>query len=104
MVLDFTGLEFSADIHGLYNVVARTPWTPGSHHCSQDSDGWYDYLQVLCLYFLATAFTLWFFFFIYFFLSFVFFVVVLLLLLLLLFLGPLPRHMEVPRLGVQSEL
>ena len=26
------------------------------------------------------------------------------LLLLLLFLGPLPRHMEVPRLGVQSEL
>jgi len=33
-------------------------------------------------------------------LSFVF----LLLLLLLLFLGPLPRHMEVPRLGVESEL
>ena len=28
----------------------------------------------------------------------------LLLLLLLLFLGPLPRHMEVPRLGVESEL
>ena len=27
-----------------------------------------------------------------------------LLLLLLLFLGPLPRHMEVPRLGVESEL
>ena len=26
------------------------------------------------------------------------------LLLLLLFLGPLPRHMEVPRLGVESEL
>ena len=25
-------------------------------------------------------------------------------LLLLLFLGPLPRHMEVPRLGVESEL
>ena len=40
----------------------------------------------------------------FFFLSFVFFVVVLLLLLLLLFLGPLPRHMEVPRLGVESEL
>ena len=34
----------------------------------------------------------------YFFLSF------LLLLLLLLFLGPLPRHMEIPRLGVESEL
>ena len=33
-----------------------------------------------------------------------FFVVVVLLLLLLLFLGPLPRHMEVPRLGVESEL
>ena len=32
--------------------------------------------------------------------SFFFFV----LLLLLLFLGPLPRHMEVPRLGVESEL
>ena len=63
MVLDFTGLEFSADIHGLYNVVAHTPWTPGSHHCGQDSDGWYDYLQVLCLYFLATGFTLWVFFF-----------------------------------------
>ena len=28
----------------------------------------------------------------------------LLLLLLLLFLGPLPWHMEVPRLGVKSEL
>ena len=28
----------------------------------------------------------------------------LLLLLLLLFLGPLQRHMEVPRLGVESEL
>ena len=27
-----------------------------------------------------------------------------LLLLLLLFPGPLPRHMEVPRLGVESEL
>jgi len=27
-----------------------------------------------------------------------------LLLLLLLFLGPLSRHMEVPRLGVESEL
>ena len=41
----------------------------------------------------------------FFFLSFVFFVVVLLLLLLLLlFLGPLPWHMEVPRLGVESEL
>ena len=37
--------------------------------------------------------------FIYFFGLFVF-----LLLLLLLFLGPLPRHMEVPRLGVESEL
>ena len=36
------------------------------------------------------------------FLSFVF--LLLLLLLLLLFLGPLPRHMEVPRLGVESEL
>ena len=32
------------------------------------------------------------------------FFVFLLLLLLLLFLGPLPRHMEVPRLGVESEL
>ena len=31
-------------------------------------------------------------------------VVVVLLLLLLLFLGPLPRHMEVPGLGVESEL
>ena len=41
------------------------------------------------------------FFFFFFFLSFVSF---LLLLLLLLFLGPLPRHMEVPRLGVESEL
>ena len=29
---------------------------------------------------------------------------VFLLLLLLLFLGPLPRHMEVPKLGVESEL
>ena len=38
------------------------------------------------------------FFFFFFFLSFVF------LLLLLLFLGPLPWHMEVPRLGVESEL
>ena len=38
--------------------------------------------------------------FFFFFLSFVF----LLLLLLLLFLGPLPRHMEVPKLGVESEL
>ena len=28
----------------------------------------------------------------------------LLLLLLLLFLGPLPRHMEIPRLGVELEL
>ena len=27
-----------------------------------------------------------------------------LLLLLLLFLGPLPRHMEIPRLGVELEL
>ena len=35
---------------------------------------------------------------------FFFFVFLLLLLLLLLFLGPLPRHMEVPRLGVESEL
>ena len=35
---------------------------------------------------------------------FFFFVFLSLLLLLLLFLGPLPRHMEVPRLGVQSEL
>ena len=43
------------------------------------------------------------FFFFFFFLSFVFFLL-LLLLLLLLFLGPLPRHMEVPRLGVESEL
>ena len=33
-----------------------------------------------------------------------FFCLLLLLLLLLLFLGPLPRHMEVPRLGVESEL
>ena len=38
-------------------------------------------------------------FFIYFFV-----LLLLLLLLLLLFLGPLPRHMEVPRLGVQLEL
>jgi len=38
-------------------------------------------------------------FFFFFFLSFVF-----LLWLLLLFLGPLLRHMEVPRLGVESEL
>ena len=38
-------------------------------------------------------------FFFFFFLSFF-----LLLVLLLLFLGPLPRHMEVPRLGVESEL
>ena len=35
---------------------------------------------------------------------FFFFLSFLLLLLLLLFLGPLPRHMEVPRLGVESEL
>ena len=41
-----------------------------------------------------------FFFFVFCLLSFL----LLLLLLLLLFLGPLPRHMEVPRLGVQSEL
>ena len=34
----------------------------------------------------------------------IFFFLLLLLLLLLLFLGPLPRHMEVPRLGVESEL
>jgi len=34
---------------------------------------------------------------------FVFLSFLLLLLLLLLFLGPLPRHMEVPRLGVESE-
>ena len=40
--------------------------------------------------------------FIYLFILFIFFC--LLLLLLLLFLGPLPRHMEVPRLGVESEL
>ena len=33
-----------------------------------------------------------------------FFVFFFLLLLLLLFLGPLPRHMEVPRPGVESEL
>ena len=33
-----------------------------------------------------------------------FFFFCLFLLLLLLFLGPIPRHMEVPRLGVQSEL
>ena len=33
-----------------------------------------------------------------------FFLLLLLLLLLLLFLGPHPRHMEVPRLGVESEL
>ena len=39
-----------------------------------------------------------FFFFCFLFLSFVF------LLLLLLFLGPLPRHTEVPRLGVELEL
>ena len=40
------------------------------------------------------------------FLFFVFFLscVFLLLLLLLLFLGPLRRHMEIPRLGVESEL
>ena len=37
-------------------------------------------------------------------LFFVFCLFLLLLLLLLLFLGPLLRHMEVPRLGVQSEL
>ena len=35
---------------------------------------------------------------------FFFFFFCLLLLLLLLFLGPLPRHMEVPRLGVELEL
>ena len=35
---------------------------------------------------------------------FFFFFVFCLLSLLLLFLGPLPRHMEVPRLGVESEL
>ena len=35
---------------------------------------------------------------------FFFFFFVFLLLLLLLFLGPLPRHVEVPRLRVQSEL
>ena len=35
---------------------------------------------------------------------FFFFGLFLSLLLLLLFLGPLPRHMEVPRLGVKSEL
>ena len=35
---------------------------------------------------------------------FLYFCIILLLLLLLLFLGPLPRHMEVPRLGVESEL
>ena len=43
----------------------------------------------------------------FFFLSFVFclvFFLLLLLLLLLLFLGPLPWHMEVPRLGVELEL
>ena len=36
-------------------------------------------------------------------LSCLFVFLLLLLLLLLLFLGPLPRHMEVPRLGVESE-
>ena len=35
---------------------------------------------------------------------FIYFYFLLLLLLLLLFLGPLPLHMEVPRLGVESEL
>ena len=35
---------------------------------------------------------------------FFYFFFVFLLLLLLLFLGPLPRHMEVPRLGVELEL
>ena len=35
---------------------------------------------------------------------FFFFCLLLLLLLLLLFLGPLPQHLEVPRLGVESEL
>ena len=33
-----------------------------------------------------------------------FYFILFFLLLLLLFLGPLPRHMEVPRLGVESEL
>ena len=33
-----------------------------------------------------------------------FVVVVVVVVVLLLFLGPLPRHMEVPRLGVQLEL
>ena len=37
-------------------------------------------------------------------LFFIFFILLLLLLLLLLFLGPIPLHMEVPRLGVESEL
>jgi len=48
---------------------------------------------------LVNLFIYLFFLFFFVFLSFVF-----LLLLLLLFLGPLPRHMEVPRLGVESEL
>ena len=43
-------------------------------------------------------------FFFFFFFVFFFFFLLLLLLLLLLFLGPLPRHMEVPRLGVELEL
>ena len=40
----------------------------------------------------------------FFFVFLLFVVCCLLLLLLLLFLGPLPRHMEVPRLGVELEL
>ena len=51
------------------------------------------YLFILFIFIFPTLF----FFFFFVFLSF-------LLLLLLLFLGPLPRHMEVPRLGVESEL
>ena len=52
-----------------------------------ESLGFYMYTDVLCFFIFIFFFCL---------LSF--------LLLLLLFLGPLPRHMEVPRLGVESEL
>ena len=67
---------------------------------STDSEAltWFNGLGLL---FHQTVHMWLFYFFIYLFCLFVSF---LLLLLLLLFLGPLPRHMEVPRLGAESEL
>ena len=85
--------------HGIIEGGAGHNWGGhgmiGGSDCCPAGERWY---HVFCFP-AAELIILFFYFFVFFFVFFC-----LLLLLLLLFLGPLPRHMEVPRLGVESEL